>query len=141
MKIIKKIVPIFLVSVSLLLSYSSYAANTKNENFHFEFSNFSLAQFTNARDKEDASPIFMYVKSLTQNRSFYARVVNEDGSFTTYSPKYKISYVNAKYCLHSNAYENKGYGVKVKIRGDRIGIGQMFAGGFWSSDSYSCPWE
>lgn len=137
----KRIVSTVLISFLVLIGYTSYAANTNNENFNFNFSSFSFAQYTNAREKEDASPIFMYVKTLTPNRSFYARVVNKDGSFTTYSPKYKITYPNQKYCLHSNAYENKGYGVKVKIRADRIGNAQMSAGGFWSADSYSCPWE
>ena len=130
-----------MLSFLALIGYTSYAANTNNENFNFNFSRLSFAQYTNAREKEDASPIFMYVKTLTSNRSFYARVVNEDGSNTTYSPKYKITYPNKKYCLHSNAYENKGYGVKVRIRADRIEVGKMSAGGFWSSDSYSCPWE
>lgn len=141
MKLLKKIVSTIMLSMLLLLSYESYAANTQNENFNFNFSKLSFAQYTNAREKENASPIFMYVKTLTPNRSFYARVVNENHTDTTYSPKYKVSYINQPYCLHSNAYENKGYGVKVRIRADRIGVGQMSAGGFWSSDSYSCQWE
>lgn len=136
----KSIVTGILMLVALVFAFDSYAGNTDDTDFNFDFSNLSFARYTNAREKYDKSPAYMYVKNMSVNRTFAVRVVFEDCSSTSLNKTYYISSANTRNCISSNAVEDKGYGTKIRLRADRQGPGSMYANGWWSPDSTTCGW-
>mgnify|MGYP006964238281 CR=1 FL=1 len=137
---IKSIVTSFVMLVALVFAFDSYAGNTNDTSFNFNFSDLSFERYTDAREKYDKSPAYIYIKNMSINRTVAVRVVFEDHSSTSLKKIYYISNPRTKECISSNAYEDRGYGTKIRLRLDRQGVGSMYANGWWSPDSTTCGW-
>ena len=136
----KSIVTGIVMVVALFFAFDSYAGNTNDTKFNFNFSSLSFERYTSAREKYDKSPAYMYVKDMSENRTFTVRVVFDDYSSTSYNKIYYISNAKTRNCISSNAVEDRGYGTKIRLRADRQGVGSMYANGWWSPDSTTCGW-
>ena len=136
----KSLVTGFVMIVALVFAFDSYAGNTNDTNYNFNFSDFSFARYTGSREKYNKSPAYMYVKNMSANRTFAVRVVFADNSPTSYNKIYYISNARKRKCISSNAVEDRGYGTKIRLRADRQGVGSMYANGWWSPDSTTCGW-
>lgn len=136
----KSIVTGIVMVVALFFAFDSYAGNTNDTNFNFDFSSLSFERYTSAREKYDKSPAYMYVKDMSVNRTFAVKVVFADRSSTSLDKTYYISNAKTRNCISSNAVEDRGYGTKIRLRADRQGVGSMYANGWWSPDSTTCGW-
>lgn len=117
-----------------------YAGNNTDTSWDWHMPGYSFERYTPAREKWDASPVYFKVdQAQVYGGSVLIRVFFEDGSAPSYQQS-KYVKVPGVYCLSSYAYEDQGYGTRVKVRGDRQGAYEMRLSGVWSPDSQSCPW-
>lgn len=118
----------------------TYAKNNADTIWSWGFGSFSGARYTEAREKHDDTSIYFYVERFeTTNGKMRISVVDENRNQFSYTKVQEVI-EPGMYCLSSYAYEDRGYGVKVRVRGDRIGQTSINANGVWSPDSYGC-WE
>lgn len=118
----------------------SHAANTTDTYWAWDFPWYSFERYTEAREKNDASPIYFSVESARlDGGEIEIKVVFDNYAAPSYQ---QVRYVKkpGRYCLSSNAYEDRGKGVRVRVRGDRQGMYNIKASGVWSPDSWSCAW-
>lgn len=134
----------FLASIvlALVIGVNVNAANTADTKWSWNIPLLSLESYTSAREKTDTSPIYFYISSMNKNESsgrLRLVVVNNNGKmFRNWKKFVRYAYGTGKYCLSSNAYEDNGAGVLVKVRGDRQETLHIKASGYWSPDSRTC---
>ena len=140
-KRLMSVLTICLVAFMMFQVPMAYAKNNTDTAWSFNFDPYSLERYTEARHKEDDSSIYFYVNKLgkVNNQYFIIRVVKGDFSELSYTKRELVDRIGM-YCLSSYAYEDYGYGVKVRVRGDRIENRSVYSSGVWSPDSYGC-WE
>ena len=121
---------------------SSFAANTSDTSWQWEIPWWTLERYTELRRKKDNSPIYFDIEefySRDRGGTLELKVVGSDGRMFSYGDEFIVHATSARtYCISSNAYEDKGYDVAVKVRGDRQKSSQIDAKGVWSPDSWSC---
>lgn len=119
----------------------SFAANTSDTAWGWDIGVLSGSQYTEPREKTNTTPIYFYVESITTNGgSLRVEVVHGNGSKLR-NGKHHARFITAPgkhRCLRSNAYEDYGKGVLVKVQGDRYDSVGIKASGYWSPDSWSC---
>lgn len=131
-----------LVLVTGVASQNAFAKDTTDSNFSFTFSGNGTAYTDGSRKKEDSSSVYMKLNSIYDgDPTFAAEVV--DGSGNYFSKRYpKVHFseydLNSGKYLLNNAYEERGYGVYVKVRADgtrNTANSTWKANGVWSPDS------
>lgn len=142
-KLVTRVLTLLCAVCMLLPLTHAMAANTSDTSWGWNIGSLSGPRYTVPREKTNATPIYFYVEYINLNnaRDGYLRleVVHESGR-TLRNGSYHARNATkpGKYCLSSNAFEDYGYGVKVKVRGDRYKTSGIDASGFWSPDSKSC---
>ena len=137
MKKLKNILSISMVAFIMLNISASLAANTSDTGWSFKFSRATFNQYTPARVKQDASPVYFYVDNIEGN-SIKVRVLAGNGDSSSYTPYVYIS-KPGKYCVSSNVYED-GYR-KALVHGQKYNrFSTSTSYGLWSPDSWSCGW-
>ena len=135
MKKLKNILSISMVAFIMLNISASLAANTGDTGWSFKFSRATFNQYTPARVKQDASPVYFYVENIEGN-SIKVRVLAGNGDSSSYTPYVYIS-KPGKYCVSSNVYED-GYR-KAQVHGQKYNrFSTSTAYGLCSPDSFSC---
>ncbi|MDD7593788.1 MAG: hypothetical protein PUJ57_06135 [Peptoniphilaceae bacterium] len=137
----KKLLAI-IFATCLLFGAQSLAANTNDTGWDWDMPRLSLARSTPERAKTNSTPVYFYIssyKSSSTEGSILLSVRGQTGAMFTNGKKFVV-YADriGKYCLSSNAYEDYGSGVFVKVRGDRQVANYIAASGVWSPDSSSC---
>lgn len=120
-----------------VLSAGAILADGHTDSYYsFRFTLFNPVQYTNAREKYEYTPLYLKLLSRSENQSFQASAVDSDGGDFSYSPEYRIDTVGKRYYISSNAYEDRGAGVLVRIKGRSNDWTGFRADVDWSPDSY-----
>ena len=131
-----------LVLVTGVASQHAFAKDNTDSAFNFTFSGNGTAYTDGSRRKEDSSAVYMKLNSIFDgDPTFAAEVV--DGSGNYFAKRYpKVTFAESTIgrgqYLYNNAYEEKGYGVFVKVRADgtrNTANSTWKANGVWSPDS------
>ncbi|MEK5390619.1 hypothetical protein NSQ59_09670 [Margalitia sp. FSL K6-0131] len=96
--------------------------------------------YTDPRPKYDSTSAWMKLKDLSgfaTNPSYTASVVKENYSnfSKTWYYTFSKSNINQGVYLSNHAYEDNGYGVKVRIKAVGDGNNSFYGSGDWSPDS------
>lgn len=139
----------FLVSLTLVVGLgitgfatTAYAGNTEDKLYTFNFSSSGSVAYTQgSREKQDATSAYMQFINMSSSGGRYrAKVVDSNGndfSRIIWSRYFYESTPSATATFIGNyAYEDRGYGVLVKLKAEGDGgTGIWTTNGWWSPDS------
>lgn len=112
-------------------------SNNADTAFHFTFtpSIVGSSAYTGVRHKENATSAYMKANSRSKNQQFTASVVKSNNGNFSKTWFVDIATINAEYFIPNYAYEDQGYGVNVKIKGQTGDLFGFDVSGVWSPDS------
>ncbi|WP_346887715.1 hypothetical protein [Clostridium sp. UBA1056] len=119
------------------------AGNIKDEPYKFYISSSGSINHTDARPKYDATSAYMmfdYISLSGYGGGYHVKVVDEKGNdfskfwwspYFTYDTPFRT-----EAWIPNHAYEDRGYGVQVKLKAEGSGgAGIWHSTGWWSPDS------
>lgn len=125
---------IFMLTFSFFIN-QAVAANTDDSPWSFSFSRTNFNLYTPARDKTNATPVYMYVESL-KGDPLKVRAVTGNYIISSYTSLVHVNKVG-KYCISSNIYED-GYN-SARIWAQKYNtFSTSHSWVQWSPDSWSC---
>ncbi|GGI65004.1 hypothetical protein ACFQOY_08810 [Enterococcus alcedinis] len=123
-------------SISALADGIDAYGNSSDTSFDYNFApGLGSTRYTASRVKYDATSAYMKLQSRTKKQNYTASVVDSNNKNFSQTWFVEVKTIGTEYFIPNNAYEDQGYGVKVRIKahtGDLFGFG---ASGVWSPDS------
>ena len=123
-------------SVSVSADSISTQGNNVDTSYSYDFSpGIGSTRYTSARPKYDATSAYMKLTNRSKKQNYTANVVDSNNKNFSQTWYVEVKNINQEYFIYNNDYEDRGSGVKVKIRaytGDLFGFE---ASGVWSPDS------
>ncbi len=134
----KKIIVKSIFILTLCFMIQPVLANAKSNHadtkFNFSFSFFNRTQYTNARPKYNATSAYIQMKKRSKKVSFSASVVDSNYKGLSKTWYYKIGTIDKGVYVANYAYEDRGYGVNIRIKATTDGAAFSTSGN-WSPDS------